>query len=95
MHTVCIQYIVFILYLCILYVFQGVNTLSAKAPFSRDDRLGWLTFCPSNLGTTVRASVHIKLPLVSKTPEFQTACDAMKLQIRGEHMSTVYHYSIP
>lgn len=64
---------------------RGVNAISKKAPFSRDDRLGWLTFCPSNLGTTVRASVHIRLPKLSKTPEFQKACDEMKLQIRGIH----------
>jgi len=64
---------------------KGVNVIGKQAPFSRDDRLGWLTFCPSNLGTTVRASVHIKLPLLSKTPEFKKVCDEMKLQIRGIH----------
>lgn len=62
---------------------QGVEAIQAKAPFSRDDRLGWLTFCPTNLGTTVRASVHIKLPKVSAKPEFKKICDEMKLQIRG------------
>jgi protein-arginine kinase len=64
---------------------RGVNAISAKAPFSRDNRLGWLTFCPSNLGTTVRASVHIRLPKLSATPEFKKVCDEMKLQIRGIH----------
>jgi len=64
---------------------KGVGIIGSKAPFSRDDRLGWLTFCPSNLGTTVRASVHIALPKVSATPEFKKACDEMKLQIRGIH----------
>jgi protein-arginine kinase len=38
---------------------KGVKSIQSQVPFSRDDRLGWLTFCPSNLGTTVRASVHI------------------------------------
>jgi protein-arginine kinase len=64
---------------------RGVNAISAKAPFSRDDRLGWLTFCPSNLGTTVRASVHVKLPKTSARPDFKKICDEMKLQIRGIH----------
>lgn len=41
--------------LLLFYFFvQGVRIIEKEAPFSRDDRLGWLTFCPSNLGTTVR-----------------------------------------
>lgn len=64
---------------------RGATAIAGKAPFSRDDRLGWLTFCPSNLGTTVRASVHIKLPKLSATPEFQKVSDEMGLQIRGIH----------
>jgi protein-arginine kinase len=27
----------------------GVKAIQEKVPFSRDDRLGWLTFCPTNL----------------------------------------------
>jgi len=64
---------------------KGVKIIQSQAPFSRDDRLGWLTFCPSNLGTTVRASVHIKLPKISAKPEFKKICDDLKLQIRGIH----------
>jgi len=61
----------------------GVTAIMSKAPFSRDPRLGWLTFCPSNLGTTVRASVHVKIPKTSARPDFKAICDQMKLQIRG------------
>jgi protein-arginine kinase len=64
---------------------RGVNLISSKAPFSRDDRLGWLTFCPTNLGTTVRASVHMKIPKVSARPDFEKLCADMKLQPRGIH----------
>uniref|UniRef100_A0A0N5BQM2 arginine kinase n=1 Tax=Strongyloides papillosus TaxID=174720 RepID=A0A0N5BQM2_STREA len=64
---------------------KGVKTIQSQAPFSRDNRLGWLTFCPSNLGTTVRASVHIKLPKTSARPDFKEICDKLKLQIRGIH----------
>lgn len=64
---------------------RGSTMIGSKVPFSRDDRLGWLTFCPSNLGTTVRASVHIKLPKISAKPDFKSICDGMKLQIRGIH----------
>lgn len=39
----------------------AVNDIEKRLPFSHNDRLGFLTFCPTNLGTTVRASVHIKV----------------------------------
>jgi len=71
---------------------RGVKTVEKQAPFSRDDRLGWLTFCPTNLGTTIRASVHIKIPKVSARPDFKKICDDLKLQprgIHGEHSETV------
>lgn len=43
----------------------AVNDIEKRIPFSHDDRLGFLTFCPTNLGTTIRASVHIKVSLKS------------------------------
>lgn len=64
---------------------KGVKSIETKVPFARDERLGWLTFCPTNLGTTVRASVHIKLPKISAKPDFKKICDDLKLQIRGIH----------
>lgn len=64
---------------------RGVNIIQKGLPFSRDDRLGWLTFCPTNLGTTVRASVHIKIPKTSARKDFKEICDKMGLQIRGIH----------
>jgi len=71
---------------------RGVKIIEKQAPFSRDERLGWLTFCPTNLGTTVRASVHVKIPKASSRPDFKQICTDMKLQIRGihgEHSETV------
>jgi len=71
---------------------KGINTIGKQLPFSRDDRLGWLTFCPTNLGTTIRASVHIKIPKVSARKDFKKICDDLKLQprgIHGEHSETV------
>ncbi|KAL1486835.1 hypothetical protein MTO96_031188 [Rhipicephalus appendiculatus] len=44
---------------------KAVKAIEKKLPFSRDDRFGYLTFCPTNLGTTIRASVHIKIPKLS------------------------------
>merc|ERR1711890_45287 len=45
---------------------KAVNSIEKLVKFSHHDRLGFLTFCPTNLGTTVRASVHIKVPKLAK-----------------------------
>lgn len=36
--------------------------------FMWNERLGYILTCPSNLGTGLRAGVHVKLPLLSKVP---------------------------
>ena len=36
--------------------------IESVARFSLDESLGYITSCPTNLGTALRASVHIKLP---------------------------------
>ncbi|VDM41339.1 unnamed protein product [Toxocara canis] len=64
---------------------RGIKSLESKVGFSRDERLGWLTFCPTNLGSTIRASVHIKLPKISKRPDFKEICERLNLQVRGVH----------
>lgn len=53
--------------------------------FARKDNLGYLTFCPSNLGTTLRASVHIRIPKLAADPEFKEFCDKYNIQARGIH----------
>lgn len=63
---------------------NGVNEIEKKVPFSHDDRLGFLTFCPTNLGTTVRASVHIKLPkLAANRAKLEEIASKFNLQVRG------------
>lgn len=53
-------------------------------PFSRDDRCGYLTFCPTNLGTTIRASVHIALPkLAADKAKLDSIAAKFNLQVRG------------
>jgi arginine kinase len=56
------------------------------AKFSHDQSLGYITSCPTNLGTALRASVHIKLPnLGVKKDQFQAIADKYYVQIRGIH----------
>ena len=56
-------------------VFTRLATAASKiervARFSQDESLGYITSCPTNLGTALRASVHIQLPkLGAKMADF-------------------------
>ncbi len=53
--------------------------------FQFNDHLGFIHSCPTNCGTGMRASVHVKLPLLSKTAGFKELCDSLRVQARGEH----------
>ncbi len=74
----------------ILEVFTRLTTaiseIEKSVPFSYSRHLGYTTSCPTNLGTAMRASVHIKLPKLSADMEhFKSICDRHHLQIRGIH----------
>lgn len=64
---------------------RGVNAIEAMLPFAVHDRYGCLSSCPTNLGTAMRASVHVRLPNVSKRPDFNDICKSMNLSVRGIH----------
>ncbi len=71
-------------------VFKRLSIAAAKiekiAKFAHDDHLGYITSCPTNLGTGMRASVHIKLPKLAQQPEkFEHIADKHYVQIRGIH----------
>ena len=57
---------------------------SGKA-FMFDARLGYLHSCPSNLGTGMRASVHIDLPgwTAEGVAKLRSRCEELSLQPRG------------
>jgi creatine kinase len=48
-----------------------------------NDHLGYILVCPSNLGTGLRASVMVKLPLLSARSDFKGVCAGLRLQPRG------------
>nr|AGO64665.1 taurocyamine kinase [Dugesia sp. BJR-2013] len=64
---------------------KGIKTLEENLGFARHQRYGYLTFCPSNLGTTMRASVHVRIPMVSSLPNFKEICQKYQLQARGTY----------
>ncbi len=51
--------------------------------FQHSDRLGYIASCPSNLGTGLRASFHIKLPLSGASGPFQEICARYGLAVRS------------
>jgi len=51
---------------------KACKAIEDVAKFAHDQHLGYITSCPTNLGTALRASVHIHLPLLgSQKDKFQ------------------------
>ena len=63
----------------------GIQALEKEIPFQFDPHLGYISSCPTNLGTALRASVHVKLPLLSQSNDFKKICADLELSIRGVH----------
>ncbi len=60
--------------------------LSASLGFAYDEKLGYLTACPSNLGTGMRASVMMFLPCLALNNELENYLPTLKaggLTVRG------------
>lgn len=51
--------------------------------FMWNEHLGYVLTCPSNLGTGLRAGVHVKLPNMSKHAKFEDVLKKLRLQKRG------------
>jgi len=65
---------------------NAIKSIGTKVSFSYSEHLGYITSCPTNLGTAMRASVHIALPHLAKDMDaFKAITDKYYLQIRGIH----------
>ncbi|KFV61992.1 Creatine kinase B-type [Dryobates pubescens] len=63
---------------------QIENLFKAKNhEFMWNSHLGYILTCPSNLGTGLRAGVHIKLPNLGKHEKFGEVLKRLRLQKRG------------
>lgn len=54
------------------------NELAPCLPYAFNDRLGYLTACPTNLGTGLRVSVLIHLPGLVHSKEIQKLLDSLR-----------------
>lgn len=62
------------------------SELESKLPYAYNKRLGYLTACPSNLGTGMRASVMLHLPglvIAEQMQQVVQAATQLNLTIRG------------
>lgn len=64
---------------------QAVEQIGQRLPFARSKRLGYLSSCPTNLGTAMRASVHIQLSRLGQRQDLVQLCKEMQLSVRGVH----------
>ncbi len=64
------------------------NVIDAKLDYAFDDRIGYLTQCPTNLGTGMRASVMLHLPALAKKGAMRnlsTTVSKLGLTLRGSY----------
>jgi len=64
------------------------DKLSERIPFAFDNQLGYLTVCPTNVGTGIRVSVMMHLPALKWTKEIERverATRDMRLAVRGQY----------
>ena len=64
---------------------RAIGAIEEKLVFAFNEHLGFITSCPTNLGTTMRASVHVRLPNIGKADNFNDICDDLGLSARGIH----------
>ena len=76
----------------LLEVFANLNEMLKTVQeiegveFAKDDNYGYITSCPSNLGTGMRASVHVKIPKLTSDGTDKKAkevCKPLGLSVRG------------
>ena len=61
----------------------AVNEIDKQLGFQQTKQHGYLSSCPTNLGTGMRASVHVKIPHASIHPDFKNICDQYHIQVRN------------
>lgn len=63
---------------------KSLAQLNRHLDFARNDTYGYLTSCPTNIGTSMRAGVHIQLEKLEKKKDLlHTLAENFNLQIRG------------
>ena len=106
--VLCVFAILFIAqYLCILcrghsknwnvFIFfsQTLKVLQQHLQFCTSETLGHLTSCPTNIGTGMRASLHMRLFYSPKLKHFKQMISMLNLQVRGQWRTVIPHSYTP
>jgi len=64
---------------------RAIHAMETRIEFVYHPKFGNLTFCPTNIGTGLRASVHVKVPKTAAAGQLNSICSSMDLQPRGVH----------
>jgi arginine kinase len=64
---------------------NAIHAMETKLEFVCHPKFGHLTFCPTNIGTGLRASVHVRVPKTAEQGKLNDICSGMDLQPRGIH----------
>lgn len=62
------------------------DTISEKIDYAFNDKIGYLTSCPTNVGTAIRVSIMLHLPALSMTGYIRgilESCGKLGLAVRG------------
>ncbi|MGI6084195.1 MAG: protein arginine kinase [Acetivibrionales bacterium] len=62
------------------------DTISGKVDYAFNDKIGYLTSCPTNVGTAIRVSIMLHLPALTMTGYirgFLESCGKLGLAVRG------------
>lgn len=73
---------------------RAIDAIEQALDVQKSDDYGFLSSCPTNLGTSLQASFHVRLPRSGGSPEFHEICGQHHLAVRGsvgEHVSGVPH----
>ncbi|KAI8486268.1 hypothetical protein Bbelb_359840 [Branchiostoma belcheri] len=73
---------------------RGINAIHkallkhAQTEFAFHKQYGYLSSCPTNLGTGMRASVHVTVPSSLSDVQLKNTCRQLGLDVRGRHGET-------
>lgn len=64
---------------------RAQEALERTLQFATSPRYGYLSSCPTNLGTAMRASVHIRVPKLEASGRLEALSKELGLSVRGIH----------
>ena len=71
---------------CLETANRVASLIESALPFAYDERLGYLTACPTNIGTGLRASIMLHLPMLTATGQMDRIIGYAGSLCRSRHL---------